>query len=100
MGCIICRRLSTATSGVRVPNHFVRVTRELQDDLRIWDAFLESFNGHSLWQSGPVSNTDLVLFTDVAGSLGYGTYCQGHWSAEPWPEIWREAGFLRKLVLL
>lgn len=40
------------------------------------------------------------LFTDAAGSLGYGTYFQGRWSAEPWPAAWLEAGFLKNLVLL
>lgn len=47
----------------------------------------------------PVSNADLVLFTDAAGSAGYGAYCRGKWSAGPWPGSWREAGFLRNLVL-
>lgn len=31
--------------------------------------------------TGPVSNADLELFTDVAGSVGYGAYFQGKWSA-------------------
>ena len=53
-----------------------------------------------MWQTGPVSNADLALFTDAAGSVGYGAYFNGRWSAEPWPESWRAAGFLRNLVLL
>lgn len=100
MGRIFCRRLAAATAGVKVPNHFIRLTRELQADLKVWDAFLECFNGRSMWQTGPVSNADLELFTDAAGSAGYGAYCRGRWCAGPWPDSWREAGFLCNLVLL
>lgn len=49
---------------------------------------------------GPISNAELVLFTDAVGSAGYGAYFQGQWSAEGWPEDWRLAGFLKNLVLL
>lgn len=49
---------------------------------------------------GLVSNYDLELFTDAAGSTGYGTFLGDRWSAERWPAKWREAGFLKNLVLL
>lgn len=49
---------------------------------------------------GPVSNADMVLFTDAAGSGGYGAFFQGKWSAGGWPDAWREAGWLRNLALL
>lgn len=48
----------------------MRLSKEHRADLRIWDMFLESFNGWSLWLESPVSNADLVLFTDAAGSAG------------------------------
>lgn len=50
--------------------------------------------------SGPVSNFDVELVTDTAGSTGFGAYFQGRWSAEPWPQSWERAGFLGNLVLL
>lgn len=47
-----------------------------------------------------VSAFDFDLYTDAAGSLGFGAYCQGAWCAEAWPEEWHSAGFLSNLVLL
>lgn len=64
-------------AGVKMASHYVRLSRMLQADLWIWDMLLESYNDHSLWLAGPVSNADLVLFTDAAGSVGYSAYFQG-----------------------
>lgn len=50
--------------------------------------------------SGPVSNFDLELFRDAAGSSGYGAFYQGHWSAEPWPRSWIAADLIGNMVLL
>lgn len=100
MGRILCLRLSLATSGISAQRHYICLTMELLADLRIWDTFLESYNGRSLWMMGSVSNADLVLFMDAAGSIGYGAYFQGHWSAELWLDECRSAGLLRILVLL
>ena len=50
--------------------------------------------------TGPVSNFDLELYTDAAGSTGFGAFFRGRWSAGPWPVSWVEAGFTRNLVLL
>lgn len=100
MGRIFCRRLSAATSGVRMPHHFIRLSAEHKADLRVWEEFLATYNGRSLWMAPVVSAFDFDLYTDAAGSLGFGAYCQGAWCAEAWPEEWRVAGFLSNLVLL
>lgn len=50
--------------------------------------------------SGLVSNFDLELFTDAAGSTGFGAFFQGQWSAGPWPQSWVDAGFTKNIVLL
>ncbi|XP_077338353.1 uncharacterized protein LOC143983017 [Lithobates pipiens] len=100
MGRVFCRRLSGATAGVTAPTHFVRLRREHREDLRAWHEFLESYNGRAMWMSGPVSNFDVELVTDAAGSTGYGAFFRGRWSAEPWPRSWEVAGLLGNLVLL
>lgn len=100
MGRVFCRRLSAATAGVKRPTHFIRLTREHREDLKVWYEFLTSYNGRAVWMSGPVSNFDVELVTDAAGSTGFGAYFQGRWSAEPWPQSWERAGFLGNLVLL
>lgn len=50
--------------------------------------------------AGPVNNFDLELYTDAAGSSGFGAFFQGKWSAALWPQSWIDAGFTRNLVLL
>lgn len=43
MGRVFSRRLSLATAGVRRPFHFVRLSKVLKDDLRVWRAFSYEF---------------------------------------------------------
>lgn len=40
----------------------------------MWYEFLASYNGRAVWMSGPVSNFDVELVTDAAGSMGYGAF--------------------------
>lgn len=55
MGRVFCRRLSAATVGVKAPTYLVGLNREHREDLKVWYEFLESYNGRSLWMSGPVT---------------------------------------------
>ncbi|XP_072254328.1 uncharacterized protein, partial [Pyxicephalus adspersus] len=100
MGRIFCRRLAAATAGVRAPSHFVRLSKEVKADLRVWEQFLVAFNGRALWLEGPVTAVDLELFTDAAGSTGFGAYFGGKWCAGAWPQSWVDAGLVRDLVVL
>ncbi|KAM8966995.1 uncharacterized protein RCH25_025667 [Pelodytes ibericus] len=100
MGRIFCRRLSLATAGIRSPHHFIRLTREHKDDLKVWGAFLAEFNGKSLWLERSVSNADIHLWTDASGSVGFGTYFQGAWCVDCWPLAWASAGLVRNLTFL
>lgn len=43
------RRLIYLTIGVKQPPHYIRLTRETTMDSQIWECFLESFNGRSLF---------------------------------------------------
>ena len=55
----------------------------------MWLEFFDNFNGvspfhHHEW----VGNDSLELFTDAAGSIGYGGYYNGHWFQGHWsPDI-------------
>lgn len=42
----------------------------------------------------------LDLFTDAAGSVGYGVYWHGHWSAGGWPRSWIDSGLTANITLL
>lgn len=100
MGRIFNRRLAAATAGVFAPHHYVRLGAELRGDLRVWASFLECFNGRALWMSDAVSSFDIDLFTDAAGSVGFGAFCQGHWCFERWPLVWIERGWVKNMALL
>lgn len=48
MGRIFSQRLAAARAGVVEPHNFIRFDKKLRGDLRVWDLFLERFNGRAL----------------------------------------------------
>lgn len=42
----------------------------------------------------------IELYTEAAGSVGCGSFCEGSWCSGSWPQSWVEKGFVRNLVLL
>lgn len=77
MGRVFCRWLSASTGRVESPKHFVRLTKEHREDLRIWHLFLEHFNGRALWMPGPVSNFDLKVIHGCGGIHGFQGFFPG-----------------------
>ena len=64
-GRTFSRRLSMATAKASKPYHYIRVSRNIFDDLMVWKLFLKNFNGVSyILDKDWVSNVDLQLFTD------------------------------------
>ncbi|KAJ1160938.1 hypothetical protein NDU88_001427 [Pleurodeles waltl] len=57
----------------------------------MWATFLKSFNGIPLkvWRD---CDWDVQLFSDAAGSTGFGLYWDGRWCAEEWPNDWKNGG--------
>ena len=85
------------------PYHFVRINKEVKEDVRVWLNFLENFNGATyipdrFW----VSNETLELYTDSAGNpfLGCGAYFTGHWVQFRWPASWRDSSIFTDLTFL
>lgn len=77
MGRVFTKRLYKATVGVKSPFCHIRINNQMREDLGIWLEFLENFNGHSVWQDDFISTKSLNLFTDSAGSVGYGAFFNG-----------------------
>ena len=82
-------RLINLTVGVERPHHFIPLNRKTKADLCLWLTFLESYNGKSffldyIW----LSSAKLNLYTDAAGSLGYGAIFGTHWFFGQWPHNW------------
>lgn len=100
MGRVFSRRLSLATRGVQRPEHRIRLTKPLKADLAVWQTFLVSYNGRTCCQEPEVSSVDISLYTDAAGSVGFGAVLGSEWCAGEWPQSWWDAGLCRNLALL
>ena len=86
-GRAFLRRLINLTMGVKKACHWVRINQESREDLRMWNRFLGSCNGSTIipeqvW----LENSDIELFTDASGSLGFGGYLKGAWFQGQWPQ--------------
>ena len=88
-GTAFLRRFYDLTQGVTNPHHFIRLRSEAKADLRVWLAFLFSFNGvyffrNEIWEN----SIKLKLFTDAAGSIGFGAIFGNAWCYGRWPDHW------------
>ena len=91
------RRLIDLMLGIRSPHFLIRLTREVKEDLKVWQQFLSGFNGRSFFLSDEWSNShQLQLYTDASGAIGFGAVFGEHWCYGEWPESWRH----RNIVFL
>lgn len=100
MGRVFSKRLYWTTSGVKSLFAHIRWTKQIKEDLKIWLQFISNFNGHSIRQDKFILTQSLTLYTDAAGSIGYGAFYNGHWSAVRWADIWIQKRFTKNTVLL
>ena len=89
-GRAFLRRLIDLTKGIQKLHHYIRLSKGAKSDILIWLRFLEDFNGKSfffndIWET---SHT-LHLYTDAAGSTGFGAVFGCHWLPGVWPEMWK-----------
>ena len=88
-GRCFLRRLYDLTKSVTNPNHRITLNKESRKDILAWKVFTEHFNGRNLLQEQRwVSAESLNLFTDAAGSIGYGAIYKTHWVMGTWPPDW------------
>ena len=89
-GRAFLRRLIDLTVGHVRPHHHIRLTREVKKDLNVWKTFLDHFNGRAFFLDDYwVTSSALELFTDAAGSKGYGAVFGKKWFYGSWPESWK-----------
>ena len=89
-GRAFLRRLIDLTVGVRLPNHCIRLNREVKEDLTTWLFFLLNFNGrYFLLDDLSLNSSKLNLFTDASGAHGFGTIFGSHWCYEKWSANWQ-----------
>ena len=79
-------RLFRAVYSVTRLHHRVYLNRGAKADLAMWSVFLRDWNGVSLfWEPTETTSVDMDLFTDAAGSIGFGGYFQKQWFYGQWP---------------
>ena len=89
-GRAFLRRLIDLTIGVKAAHHRIRLTSQVKEDLRVWLEFLNNFNGKSFFLDEEWLNSHKVhLYTDAAGSLGFGAIFGNHWCFGQWPSKWQ-----------
>ena len=97
------RRFCDAMSGVRKPEHFIRVSHNMKEDIIMWLKFLDEFNGtRKFGQNIWLTNSQLNLYTDSTGNceLGCGVYFSGHWAYFPWPIEWTQTEIMLDMTFL
>lgn len=97
------RRFYDAMRGAWQPWHFIRVSVDMKEDILMWLAFIDRFNGccvfgQQLW----LSNREIKLYTDSAGNpaLGCGVYFSGRWAFFQWPSNWGFADIMADITFL
>ena len=85
-GRTFLQRMINLTRGVPSRFHHVRLNKEFFRDLSMWRVFLTSWNGRSFFlDSFLTAAPDLELYTDAAGTVGFGGYFNGKWFQGRWP---------------
>jgi hypothetical protein len=86
-GRAFLRRLIDLTKGLTKPHHHKDLVRESRRDLAAWSLFINHFNGKTLmfkhvWKS----SAHLHMYTDAAGSFGFGAIFWKKWFYGSWPD--------------
>ena len=79
-GRAFLRCLINATCNLKAPQHRVRIANSLKEDLKVWLSFLRTHNGATMIVENWNGSGRLDLYTDAAGGVGFGAFCQGHWA--------------------
>lgn len=80
-GRVFLRRMINLTIGKKQPHHFIWVTKEVKQDLQIWEMFFHYFNGKSFFlEEAWTTSGQLLFYTDAAKSKGYSIVFGRHWA--------------------
>ena len=85
-GRIFLRRLLDTAHSVEELERKILITEDTCKDIEWWLRFSSEWNGTGFFLEPNWTPADeFQLFTDAAGTLGYGAFWNGHWFSEPWP---------------
>ena len=74
-GRAFLQRIINLTRGVPKPHHHIRLTKGFREDVKMWQNFLKSWNGTSLFLNPCWENSaEFSLYTDASGTPGFWRY--------------------------
>ncbi|XP_040181179.1 uncharacterized protein LOC120914567, partial [Rana temporaria] len=92
-------RLLVFLTPAQDPDRILKLDQAAVSDLAMWDEFLTSWNGISMFIPALLDESPQVV-TDAAASTGFAAIFGRHWFAEPWPpEILLIPGFTQSSSL-
>ena len=79
------QRIINLTRGVSETQKIIRLNQEFRKDILMWKLFLSHWNGVSLFLPPfTESSPQIHLYTDAAGSIGYGAFFNNEWFQGKW----------------
>lgn len=79
------QRIINLTRGVPKPRPILCINPEFRKDILMWQIFLDHWNGVSLFLPPFTEPSPQIhLFTDAAGSIGYGAFFDNQWFQGKW----------------
>ena len=79
-------RLLVAATTVKKLYHYVQLDINCKADIRMWQYLIARWNGVLFFLDNHITKAhDMSLFTDAAGSTGFGGIYQNYWFNGVWP---------------
>ena len=86
-GRCFLRRLYDLTKGITQPQHFIKLTKEVRADLKLWHSFLDNYNCCTLLTGDRfISSHTIKLHSDASGSIGFGCTFKSSWTFGLFPD--------------
>lgn len=85
-------RLSKRIYSVSKPYHWIKVTKEMREDLKTWLEFLRNYNGITFFRSLKLIPSDAIRMASDASFLGFGGCYGSNWVQAKYPVHWRAYG--------
>ena len=79
--------LINLSTTVKELHYHVHLDRACKQDLRMWELFLSSWNGVSMFHNDVITTSDdLSLYTDASSTVGFSAYYKHSWFCEKRPD--------------
>lgn len=94
-GRAFLRRFINLLMNVSKHQKFITISRECKDDMSMWLAFLECYNGKTMFlDENFLSSNTLQLHTDAAQSKGFAGIYKTQWFYGSFPEDWKKLNIM------